>query len=237
MKSGIIKKLLVSLLLSVVSLSALIPAIAVADDIPNQSYAVISPSSSSIYKGQIALRIDLYLDKSSPYYDKFHLYSIDYGSLQWLAGYNGLTDALGYPISAIDYQNWLNNLPHEWRNTPFHSHFLYFDSYDSDIIIKAKIRDTCEYFYSFYRYAWDTHQDFTYLWQRVPRIEGTIREPLEDKYISPAQLQANRDRFYDILSRSYEFQTSSVNSVDDLNIGTKGTIDIGAEAIDRTTYI
>lgn len=119
-----------------------------------------------------------------------------------------------------------------YPDSPFHSHFIYPDKDASDADIKAEIKRCLNYFYAFHQYCWDKKVNFIDEWKKVPSQVGQVRCPFIKG--EPKDLTANQDRVQSILSRSQEFQVSiSKVPFQDLNIGEKGTIDVGSPAIDR----
>jgi len=133
----------------------------------------------------------------------------------------------------------------KYPGSPFHSHFIYPDKDASDAEIKAEIEKCLNYFYAFHQHCWDTGQQFcgknkdgniVGLWERVPSVKGSIRDIFTRG--EPKELSANQDKVQNILSRVHEFQIS-VSEVppQDLNIGERGTIDVGSPAIDRAAFI
>ena len=200
-------------------------------------FAVINRSGCGIHKNRAKLRLDLYLNPNDPHFDKHYIRVpvIPEG------GYPGEVEADGSPTNQKDHEAWLKSLPHVWQNTPFHSHFIYPDKDASDASIKAEIGKCLNYFYAFHQYCWDTGQQFcgkdkdgnvVGLWEKVPKIKGSVRDVFMKG--NPKDLSACQSKVTDILSRVQEFQISvSKVSPQDLNIGEKGTIDVGSPAIDR----
>lgn len=198
-------------------------------------FAKIEPTGCGIHKGRAKLRLDFFLNPDDPNYDKHHVYVVDETSKEYQRGYKGKVDDEGNPLDLEDYQKWEDGLPHVWRDNPFHSHFIYPDKDVGDADIKAKIESCLNYFYAFHQHCWDEGKEFIEEWKKVPHVKGSVR----DVFIKgePKDLSANQDKVQDILSRSQEFQIG-VSKVppQDLNIGEKGTIDVGSPAINRATY-
>ena len=119
----------------------------------------------------------------------------------------------------------------KYRDTPFHSHFIYPERNASDADIKAEIQRTLNYFYAFHQHCWDKRLEFINEWKKVPSKSGQVRCPFIKG--EPKDVSANQIRITDIINRKDKFQigVSKVPS-QDLNIGEKGTIDIGSGAVD-----
>ena len=117
-------------------------------------------------------------------------------------------------------------------DSPFHSHFIYPDKDASDADIKAEIEKCINYFYAFHQHCWDKELKFIDEWKKVPSQAGQVRCPFIKG--EPENLKANEGKVQNILSRVQEFQVG-VSKVppQNLNIGEKGTIDVGSAAIDR----
>jgi len=197
-------------------------------------YAKLEPSGCGIHKGRAKLRIDLFLEVGDPNYDKAHAFVVDETCPEFKAGYKGKLDAEGNPDFA-DYEKWRDGLPHVWRDNPFHSHFIYPDKEATDADIKAQIDRTLNYFYTFHQEMWDTDKKFIDEWKKVPKVKGSIR----DVFVKgdPKDRVFNEQKVADVLSRQADFWVgvSRVPPID-LNIGEKGTIDVGSEAINRDAY-
>jgi len=189
-------------------------------------YAVIEPSGCGIHKNRGKLRLDFFLNPDDPHYDKCHVYVVDSTSEEYQKGYQGKVDEQGNPLDSEDYQKWLDSLPHIWRDNPFHSHFIYPDKGTTDTELKAKIESCLSYFYHFHQHCWNNNKRFVDEWKKVPSRAGQVRCPFVKG--DSKDLQANQDKVQGILSRSKEFQIG-VSKVppQDLNIGEKGTIDVG----------
>ncbi len=110
-----IKKLLVSLAIVAVSLTASLP-IHAQEDLPSLNI-VFNPSGTHIKDGYLKVRLDFYPLPESKSYESQHVYVVDESSPEFLAGYKGLLDKDGNP-DPIEYQKWLDELPHIWRVNP-----------------------------------------------------------------------------------------------------------------------
>lgn len=111
------------------------------------AYAALNKSGCEERKGNVKVRLDFYLDATDPRYDERYLYLVDVTSAEYLAGYPGKVDEFGNPIDQEDYDNWIESLPHIWENTPFHSHFVYFDADVTIDDIKAEMEFHLPNFY------------------------------------------------------------------------------------------
>ena len=83
------------------------------------------PSGTSVHKGDLKIRLDFYPQPEDKSYESQHVYVIDETSSEFLDGYKGaVDDKNGNPLDEVDYQKWLDGLPHIWRVNPCLSHFL-----------------------------------------------------------------------------------------------------------------
>lgn len=199
-------------------------------------YAKIETSGCEIRKDRIKLRLDCFLNPTEPNYDKHHVFIVDWNSPEAIAGYQGEVNAEGDPIDLKDYQQWEDSLPHIWVNTPFHSHMIHPVHTATDNEVKANIIRCLGYFYAFHQHCWDGNKPFIDEWKKVPFQEGKVRH----RFIAgkPKDKNKNNNRLQDILSRIEEFEVgiAPVSEAIHLNIGKRGTIDIGADAINRNTF-
>lgn len=199
------------------------------------AYAVIEPSGCGYFKGLVKVRFDMFMTQDAPYYGKHYVYTVDWDSPEAQAGYPGEVDEkTGEPLDWEDYQKWVDSLPYIWVNTPFHTHFVYFNTDVADEEIKTKIAGVAEYFYALHKYCWDNDYRFIDEWIKVSVQSGTVREPFHIGTESKKDCAAKSD---DIILRADEFDTRTFETKEvtpiDLNIGDKGTIDIGPGAEDR----
>lgn len=195
-------------------------------------YAKLNASGCGIHKNRGKLRLDFFLSPTDPHYDKHHVYVPDETSEEWQAGYQGELTEDGSPQDPVAYQAWLATVPHIWRDNPFHCHFIYPEKLATDFDIKATILQCFNYFYNFHQYCWDNSKEFIEEWKKVPRQDGTVRcRFVAGNVADRATYEA---RIADIVSRAGQFAIGAIGSPPpDLNIGEKGTIDIGSAAIDR----
>jgi len=211
--------------------------LAAISDIP--AYGVVELSGCGYFKGRVKVRFDMYMTPDAPYYDKYRVEVVDETSGEYQAGYpGGMDEETGEPISWEDYSEWWDSLPKVWVSNPFHSHFVYFDTDATDEEIKLKLVETTEYFYTFHKYCWDNERDFIEEWKKVPKQLGTVRdvfavgvEKESDCNVKVNEIRAYKDKFDTRGSKG------GAKSPQDLNIGEKGTIDIGSPAVNRETGI
>ncbi len=196
-------------------------------------YAKIEPSGCGIHKDRTKLRLDFYLNPDDPNYDKAHAFVVDETSKEFQGGYKGKLDTEGSPIAPVDYQLWFGGLPHIWRDNPFHCHFIYPDKDATDADIKAEIGMCLDYFHTFHQQMWDADKKFIDEWKKVPKVRGSIR----DVFVKgdPKDLSKHQVKVQDITNRINEFQIGDSKAPPQgLNIGEKGTIDVGALATLRS---
>ena len=207
--------------------------IAKISDIP--AYGVIEKSGCGEFKGKVKIRIDCFLTPDSPYYSQ---YGGAYVPVIPPEGYQGKVDEkTGEPLDWDDYNHWWDGLPTVWQDNPFHSHFVYYDTTVLDDTIKAEIAKVTEYFYAFHTYCWDNELTFLSQWVKVPKQVGTIRDVFIAGDSSPPNKDACEAKADDVLTRLPDFDTRTFEQggvpPTDLNIGEKGTIDVGADCINR----
>lgn len=205
-------------------------------DIP--AYGIVEPSGCGYFKGKVKMRFDLYMMPDAPYYNKHYVEVIDDTSPEYLIGYRGKVDKeTGEPLDWKDYQKWTDSLPRIWVCNPFHSHMAYFDTSVTDEEIKQKLVKVTEYFYAFHKYCWDNDKEFINEWKKVPAQFETVREPFTAGTAGESICIARTE---DVSSRAMfdtrTFAAKPETSPQDLNIGEKGTIDVGSPAIDRPNY-
>jgi len=194
-------------------------------------YAKLEPSGCGIHKGRAKLRIDLFMEEADPRYDRCYV-NVPVIPPE---GYQGKVDKEGTPKNQADYDAWIEHLPHIWQNNPFHSHKIWLpDAGASDNYINEQIERTLTYFYQFHQQMWDTNKKFIDEWKKVPKVKGSIR----DIFVKgdPKDSLANQQKVADVLSRQADFWVGGRVPPTDLNIGEKGTIDVGSAAIDRESW-
>lgn len=186
------------------------------------------------FKGKVAVVVSYYLDPLDLYYYKHYVYVVDENSPEYLLGYPGKVNEIGEPLDQKQYDTWYSSLPRIWRNNPFHNHVLYFDADVTDEEIKAKIAEAGNYFYQFWQYCWDNNLDFIPQWQKVKKDTVPTRQTFIAGDLSPLNKLDCLVKVQDIITRKDEFgiDTLTLEPVN-LNIGDKGTIDVGESASDR----
>jgi len=197
-------------------------------------YAKLEPTGCGIHKGRIKLRLDFFLSPDDPNYDKHYVYV----PVIPKEGYHGKIAEDGSSANQKNYDAWLESLPHVWQNTPFHSHFIYPDKDASDADIKAEIERCLKYLYAFHQYCWDENKKFIDEWKKVPSRKGQVRQPFVKG--EAKDVKANKAKVQNIVKRAKSFQVGIAKvPPQDLNIGEKGTIDVGSAAISRAsqTYL
>ena len=194
-------------------------------------YTVLEKSGCGIHKGRVKLRIDLFMNPDDPHYEKRYVYVPVFPE----EGYPGKVDALGEALDQKDYHAWVLSLPHIWQNNPFHAHFIYPYLDASDNYIKEQMERTLNYFHTFHTHCWDKGVPFIEDWKKVPKRVGEVRCPFERG--DPKDLKHNEAKVTNILTKLPEFQIGKTSIIPPpLNIGDKGTITVGDEAIDRASY-
>lgn len=134
--------------------------------------AVIEPTGTSVRRGAVQIRIDLFLDEQDARYNECHLWVVDTDSAEYKAGYSGSTmpdweykvDEEGHPLdeeeykrwkaeydlATTEYQAWQDSLPHKWQDAPFHSHFIQLTPDATDEDVKKEVRKVLDGFGSEY---------------------------------------------------------------------------------------
>ena len=95
-------------------------------------YVRVEPSGCCERKGMVQVRFSMYLEPTDYGYDK-HCVQLPVIPEE---GYQGKVDEMGEPVDIEDYNKWLDGLPKEWQNNPFHNHFIYVepDTTDKEIL-------------------------------------------------------------------------------------------------------
>lgn len=95
-------------------------------------FVKVEPSGCCERKGMVQVRFCMYLELADYGYGKHHV------NLPVIPkkGYQGKVDGMGSPIDMEDYNKWVDSLPKEWQNNPFHNHFIYVepDTTDKEIV-------------------------------------------------------------------------------------------------------
>jgi len=72
-------------------------------------------------KGYVQIRLSMYLDEQDYGYDKHHVQV----PIIPKDGFPGKIEGPGVPVDIEEYKKWMDALPKEWINNPFHNHFIY----------------------------------------------------------------------------------------------------------------
>jgi len=125
-------------------------------DVSDYAYAVVEPSGTYEYHGNVRIRIDFFLKEASPRYNDRYVEVVDTESEEYKAGYPGEVDPkTGEPLDWDRYNKWLDGLPTTHQLNPFHSHFLHFPP----DVTNAEIEKAANYhlgnFYQAFMDEWD----------------------------------------------------------------------------------
>jgi hypothetical protein len=142
------------------------------------AYVKIEPSGCCINKGNIQVRLSMYLEPTDPRYSEHHVFVVDTTSKEYLAGYQGKLDAEGSPVDQADYDKWVDGLPHVWRDNPFNNHFIYVDGSVSTTEILEQAQDYLQEFFD----GWSKGDSPEKIWQ------SKIRPVVTEKTLTPTQL-------------------------------------------------
>lgn len=145
------------------------------------AFAKIEPTGCIERKGKVRLRFSYYLEPNDARYEEHRIYA-------------PIIPESGIPEGLKDdaYSAWLDSLPHEWRDNPFHNHFTHFDADTPDAKIKQVMEDTLETFYG----AWSKGEKLS----RVAPINRAIPKPEEAK--------KSKGKVRDIVKRATEFEVA-----------------------------
>jgi len=113
-------------------------------------YVVVDPSGTSERKGMVQINLSMYLYPCDYGYEKKHVQISVFPE----EGYPGEVDKDGLPIDDGEYEKWVNGLPKEWVNSPFHSHFIYVEPAATD----EEIMDTAEAYLKIAYEQWSNDQ-------------------------------------------------------------------------------
>ena len=83
-------------------------------------YFKVEPSGVCERKGLVQIRFCLYLESQDIGYEKHHVQI----PIIPTGGYPGKIDNMGMPLDMENFKIWIDNLPKEWRDNPFHNHFI-----------------------------------------------------------------------------------------------------------------
>jgi hypothetical protein len=154
----------------------------------------IEPTGCCVHKGKGQLRLSFYLEPDDPRYEEHHIQV----PIIPEEGYPGEVDAEGAPVDQEHYDSWLESLPKQWQDNPFHNHFVFVDANASDAEIKQLLLESLEEFFS----IWAEGEDILRAWKSRPlkskkRFEpGDLSESNEKKCLSKVE---------DVIKRISEF--------------------------------
>jgi len=208
----------------------------VAADVSQYAYVVIEPSGCEEYHGNVRIRYDFFLTPDGYRYEDRHLYVPDWDSPEAQAGYKGKVDEEGIPVNQVQYDKWLDSLPHIWQDSPFHSHFCYFSPDVTDNEIKSAGLYHLGNFYTAWCDDWvDVQGGMRHGWDVETRIRP-IRYDQDPTYLE-----------YDTLKADCEARVAEAKTLDiskEAGIGEllgetfpATEIDIGAGAVNRSYYV
>lgn len=156
--------------------------------------AKIEPTGCTVRKGKVQLRFSFYLEPDDPRYEE-HYIQIPIIPLE---GYLGEVDTKGNPVDWNDYNAWLESLPKEWQNNPFHNHFVYVDPDITDAKVKQLVVDSLDEFFG----IWAKGEDILKVWKSKGRL---VAGDISDKNKKKCQ-----DKVKDITSRVSDFEVRKV---------------------------
>ena len=118
--------------------------------------AKIEPTGCTVRKGKVQLRFSFYLEPGDARYEEQHVQVpiIPEG------GYPGEVDAEGTPLDQEHYNSWLESLPKQGQDNPFHNHLVYVDADTPDAEIKQLLTETLEEFYGIWAEGADINKEW-----------------------------------------------------------------------------
>lgn len=154
------------------------------------AYGIIEPTGCAARMGKVQLRFSFYLEPDDLRYEEHHIQVpiIPEG------GYPGEVDAEGLPVDQEHYNSWLESLPREWRDNPFHNHFVYVDADVSDDEISRLLTESLEEFFG----IWARGEDILKVWKPKERF---VPGDVSDKNKQKCQRKVE-----DVIERASEFQ-------------------------------
>jgi hypothetical protein len=159
------------------------------------AYAKLEPTGCAVRMGKVQLRIAMYLESDDPRYEEHHVQVpiIPEG------GYPGEVDAEGSPVVQENYNSWLESLPKEWQDNPFHNHIVYVDADVMDDEISQLLAESLEEFYG----IWAEGEDIVKAWKERPlkSKRGFVAGDVSSKNIKKCQRKVE-----DVIERVSEFQ-------------------------------
>ncbi len=159
------------------------------------AYAKLEPTGCAARKGKVQLRFSFYLEPDDPRYEEHHVQVpvIPEG------GYPGEVDAEGSPVDQEHYNSWLESLPKEWRDNPFHNHFVYLDADATDAEIKQLMAESLDEFSG----IWTEGEDILKAWKT--RSLKSKRQFVAGDMSSQNEKRC-QNKAEDIAGRASEFQ-------------------------------
>lgn len=177
------------------------------------AFVKLEPSGCVIHKGNIQVRLSMYLEPADARYSEHHVFVVDETSPEWLKGYPGevktipvsqlsletngswtiLSEDQGQvtiPADQADYDAWLAGLPHIWRDNPFHNHFIYVDGSATDAQIQKQAQDYLAEFYA----GWSQNQKMEDVWH------SKFRPRFTEKVLTSTQVTAVEARLSQLKS-------------------------------------
>lgn len=120
----------------------------------------IEPTGCTVRKGKVQLKFSFYLEPSDPRYEEHHIQVpiIPEG------GYPGEVGADGSPVDQDAYNAWIESLPKEWQDNPFHNHFIYVDPDITEAEIKQLMAEALDEFFG----IWTEGEDILKAWRTRP---------------------------------------------------------------------
>ena len=201
-------------------------------DMSQYAYVEIEPSGCGEFHGNVKIRYDFFLTPDAYRYDDRHLYVVDTTTEEYLAGYTGKFNEDGTPKNLVQYDKWDASLPRVWVNTPFHSHFCYFDA----DVTNAEVEKAGLYhlgnFYSAWCDDWtDVQGGMRHGWDTETRVRPVRYDEVEIL----ADYELRKD---DVETRVEEVKTLGISDSVGTLIGEGETfpstdIDVGPAASDR----
>jgi hypothetical protein len=159
------------------------------------AYGIIEPTGCVACMGKVQLRIAMYLEPDDSRYEEHHVQV----PIMPEGGYPGEVDAEGAPVDQEHYNSWLESLPKEWRDNPFHNHFVYVDADVTDGEIKQLLAESLEEFYG----IWAEGEDILRAWKERPlkSKRGFVAGNMSDKNTKKCQRKVE-----DVIERALEFR-------------------------------
>jgi hypothetical protein len=183
------------------------------------------------FHGNIALKIEFYLEPADLRYSDTYVQVVDTKSAEFLAGYPGKLNPNGTPKNQAAYDAWMVTLPKVWQLNPFHTHFVYFDPDFTEAEVKAEIDYHLPNFYRAFQDAWDT-------------VPGGMRHGFAvEKRIAPVRYEELDKPEIFVLRKAQCLEkiatlqsiTSSPTRIDGGKTFPATTIDVGPGATSRAT--